>query len=92
MTEPVTITLRNPIPHGKETTIEALTFRPPVAKDFRRLPLLEGYEMDTMLVLAGRLSAQPDVVIDKLAGDDLKEVLEAVSGFMEVFRVIGSKS
>lgn len=79
---PKTVKLRSPIQFGKDQLIEELTFRPPTAKDFRRLAIVSGYEMDTVLTLAGRLSGQPDAVIDKLTGGDLEEVIAIASGFM----------
>jgi Phage tail assembly chaperone proteins, E, or 41 or 14 len=76
---PVTVKLRTPIEFGSQR-IEELAFRPLTGKDLRKLP--EGSSMDVTLVLAGRLSGQPDPVIDKLTGDDLWEVMTVVSGFM----------
>jgi hypothetical protein len=91
MSEPVTIKLRTPIQLGTET-IEELVFRPPTGKDFRRLQTQTGYEIDTVLALAGRLSGQPVPVIDKLSGDDLTEVFAIVSGFMPAGRPTGRES
>lgn len=88
--DPITITLRSPIAFGSET-IATLTIRPPTGKDFRRLPVVGGFELDTILTLASRLSGQPDVVIDKLVGEDLEEVIDLVSGFMPGSRRTGSK-
>jgi hydroxylamine reductase (hybrid-cluster protein) len=80
MAEPVTVKLREPLEFGKEIIVE-LTFRPPTAKDLRKLQIRTGFELDYVLRLAGTLSGQPDVVIDKLAGEDLEEVVAVVSGF-----------
>lgn len=81
MADPVTVKLKTPIQFGSQL-IEELSFRAPTGKDFRRLPIVSGLELDTVLVLAGRISGQPDAVIDKLTGDDLEEVISLVSGFM----------
>lgn len=89
MAEPVTMKLKRPITQGSQV-IEELTFRPATAKDFRHLPTVTGFEMDTLLTLAGRLSGQTDPVIDKLEGDDLEEVIALVSGFMPGSRRTGS--
>lgn len=89
MTEPVTVKLRHPIQFGKEL-IEELTFRPVTGKDLRRLP--QGGEMDVTLALAGRLSGQPDPVIDKLTGDDLRDVLRTVNDFFSGGPPTGSTS
>lgn len=89
MTDPVTVKLRAPIQLGREQLIEELTFRAPTGKDFRRLPTVPGYEMDTILALAARLSGQTDLVIDKLSGEDLEEVVALVAGFMPGSRPTG---
>ncbi len=78
---PVTIKLRQPIEFGKET-IDEIVLRPPVGKDFRDLPMRDGYLLDTLLVMAERLSGRPSSVIDRLGGDDLMEVLDVAGGFM----------
>jgi hypothetical protein len=90
MDGPVTVKLRKPIQFGSQV-IEELTFRPVTAKDLRRLPVLDGFSMDTVLVLAGRLSGQADPVIDKLTGSDLEEVIDLVSGFMPRSRKGGNE-
>jgi hypothetical protein len=90
MDGPVTVKLRKPIQFGSQV-IEELTFRPVTAKDLRRLPVLDGFSMDTVLVLAGRLSGQPDPVIDKLTGADLAEVIDLVTGFMPASRPAGNE-
>jgi hypothetical protein len=89
MAEPVAVRLRVPIQFGSETITE-LTIRPPTGKDFRKLLTQTGYELDTVLTLAGRLSGQPDAVIDRLGGDDLAEVFAIVSGFMPAGPATGS--
>lgn len=88
MADPVTVKLKHPIALGSQT-IEELTFRPVTGKDMRRLPMIDGLEMDAILTLAGRLSGQSDPVIDKLTGEDLEEVISLVSGFMPGSRVGG---
>lgn len=77
---PVPVRLRYPIALGDEA-ITVMTIRPPTGKDFRRLQCEDGYELDTMLRLASRLSGQPDAVIDHLAGEDLENVLRVVKDF-----------
>lgn len=81
MAEPVTVKLRNPIQVGTGEPIVELVVRPLTGKDMRKLP--QGSEVDISLALAGRLSGQPDHVIDRLEGDDLIEVLEVVGGFTQ---------
>jgi len=89
--EPVKVKLRHPIVFGSET-IEELTFRPATGKDIRRLPMRDGYEIDTILELAARLTDRPDPVIDRLTGEDLEEVISVASGFMPGSRRAGSAS
>lgn len=81
-----TIKLDDPISYGSET-IESLELRKPKAKDMRGLPLQMG--MDDMLKLAGRVSGQPDSVIDELSINDLGRVMEIVGNFMGPGRKIG---
>lgn len=92
MADEVKVKLRTPIAWGKGNTIEEIVIRPPSGKDFRKLPMLDGLEMDTVLLLAERLSGQPTEVIDRLTGDDLAEVVAVVTGFMPRFRATGSAS
>lgn len=91
MAEPRRVKLREPIRFGSEV-VEELVIRAATAKDCRRLPMVSGYEFDSILILASRLSGQPDAVIDKLGGDDLEEVIEIVSGFMPGSRGTGPRS
>lgn len=81
-----TIKLDDPISYGSET-ISSLELRKPKAKDMRGLPLQMG--MDDMLKLAGRVSGQPDSVIDELSINDLGRVMEVVGNFMQAGRATG---
>jgi hypothetical protein len=84
----VTVKLRKPIEVGSQTITE-LTFRELSGKDLRKLP--PGNEMDKLLALAARLSGQNDVVIDRLTGDDLGEVIEVVNSFTPGGRTTGDE-
>lgn len=86
-----TVKLKTPI-EGADQQLTELSFRPLVAKDLRRLKLSEDYKLDLLLDLAGRLSGQPDHVIDQLAGSDLQEVIAVVSGFLATGLGTGSAS
>jgi tail assembly chaperone E/41/14-like protein len=88
MSEPVTVKLQHPIRLGESQVIEELIIRPLTGRDLRRLP--QASNLDTTLALAGRLSGQPDAVIDRLTGEDLAEVLQAVDNFMPSGRPTGS--
>lgn len=80
MAEPKTIKLRTPIALGAEGVSE-ITIRPVTGKDLRGLDVKKG-NLDMTLTLAGRLSGQPDIVIDKLTGKDLAEVLSVTGDFL----------
>jgi hypothetical protein len=87
---PVTVKLRKPIDFGSQR-IEELTFRGPTGKEMRHLPYRDGYPMAPVLWLAGKISGQPDAVIDKLEGEDLAEVIAVASDFMPGSRTTGSE-
>ena len=46
------------------------------------MKIVEGYSLDTILTLAGKLAGVPTQVIDELTGTDLANVISLVSGFM----------
>lgn len=73
------IKLKHPIQYGSET-IHELDMRRPKAKDLRGLPI--KMEMDHMLTLAGRCSAQPDSVINELDFEDMMSVVEVLGNFI----------
>lgn len=82
------VKLRYPIEFGSER-VEELAFRRPVAKDVRGQKLNDG-SMDMILAMAGRLSGQPDHVIDRLDWADLMEVAAVVGGFLGAGQATGS--
>lgn len=86
--EPRTLKLKAPIEFGSQR-IDELTFQPLSGKMLRGLRVVAGLEIDAMLTLAGRLTGQPDPVIDKLTGDDLEEVIAIASDFMPGTRRTG---
>ena len=82
--------LNTPIQFGEQTITE-LNFRDQlVAGDFRGIPIRDPMLFDDILKLAGRLSAQPDPVINKLSFGDLTEVSAVVLRFMEAGPVTGN--
>lgn len=81
--------LEKPIMHGSET-ISELTFREPVAKDLRALPV--DPKTGDLLDLAAKLAAQPPSVIDKLSIPDAVKVLELVGNALGVGLETGEKS
>jgi hypothetical protein len=72
------LVLTEPVEFGKEA-ISELHFRAPRAKDFRRFPM--DPSIGDMLDLAGKLSGQPDAVIDGMGVGDFQAVMELVGGF-----------
>ncbi len=85
----ITITLQQPIIFGSETIFE-LTLQPPKAKHFRGLSL--NMNMDDMFNLAGKLSGQPNSVIDELSIADMQTVTQAISDFLDTGQAIGKTS
>lgn len=79
MSERIKIKLSYPVQFGSET-IHELELRRPKAKDLRGLPL--KMEMDHMLTLCGRVSGQPDSVINELDFDDTMKVVEVLGNFI----------
>jgi hypothetical protein len=65
-------TLIKPIKFGSQT-ITCLTFREPIAKDFRRFPL-QNQTADDIFKIAASLCGQPDVVMDELGVEDMAGV------------------
>lgn len=85
----VTIKLQQPIVFGSETIFE-LTLHPPKAKHLRGLSL--NMNMDDMFNLAGKLSGQPNSVIDELSITDMQTVTQAISNFLDNGLLIGKTS
>jgi hypothetical protein len=77
------LTLKKPVSHGSEKVAE-LTFREEVvAGDLRGLKVsaLADPSVDDLLKIAGRLCAQPDLVMNQLGPEDLGEVAAYVYSF-----------
>ena len=90
MDEKITLKLSEPVQFGSET-ISELSFRKPIAKDFRNLPvgeITQGHLMD----LASRLCGQPPSIIDSLCINDLAEVMLALGKYMGSGPKTGEKS
>jgi hypothetical protein len=85
----VTIQLRNPVAFGSQT-IGELVIRPPRTKDLRGLKISGDNGLDVLLTLAGRLSGQPDPVIDGIAGEDINKLLEVVGRFFPAPQLIST--
>lgn len=66
------------LPNGE--TIEKLELIRPKAKHMRSMPG-EGMTVGDMLNLAGKLSRQPNHVIDELDSKDIQKVTEAIGDF-----------
>lgn len=77
--DPYTMTLRRTIVVGKDTKVAELTFRPMEGADMRGLP---ENKLDMLLKVIGRLTGQPDAVVNKLRGADLGEAIKIAGVFM----------
>lgn len=79
------LVLKRPIRVGETgAPITELVFREEVvAGDLRGIKQknLADPLIDDILTIAGRLTAQPDAVMNRLSPDDLGEVLQLVNGF-----------
>ncbi len=81
------IGLTKPIKFGEET-IDKLTLREPVARDFRELNATKPFAM--MLDLAATLSGVPVSVIDQLCATDTMAVCDKVGGFLPASPTTGA--
>lgn len=81
------IVLTKPIKFGEET-IDKLTLREPVAKDFRELKDTAPFAM--MLDLAAALSGVPTSAIDQLSAADTMAVCDKVGGFLPASQKTGA--
>ncbi len=85
-------TLKKPVQLGEGEPVTELVFREElVSGDFRGLKVnsLSDPLMDDLLKIAGRLCAQPDVVMGKLGMLDLSEVIGIVGGFLQAGQETG---
>lgn len=89
MQENITIKLQKPITFGSEMIFE-LILTPPKAKHFRGLSTNIG--MDEILTLAGKLSGQPNAVMDELSIPDMQTVMETIRSFLDSGQPIGKMS
>jgi hypothetical protein len=84
--------LKRPIQLAEgEPAITVLTFREEVvAGDMRGIPVREPMHFDDLFKLAGRLSGQPDAVINKMSFADMGEVISIVMGFTGAGQATGN--
>lgn len=82
--------LKKPIVNGTET-ITAFNLREEItAGDMRGLPMRDPMHHDEILKLVGRLSGQPDNVVNKLCITDYAELAQYVGVFMSDGQAIGT--
>jgi len=88
--EPITLTLRKPVKFG-DRTVTQLTIRPVKAKYMR---VLGGPNsaLEQTLQMASKLTGEPSQVIDEIEGDDLRELMGHVNGFLFAIQGAGEKS
>jgi hypothetical protein len=77
---PRIVKLKYPVNQGTETINELRFERRLKARDFKGLS--QEARMDEMLVLAGRLCAQPPSVIEELDAEDMLSVMEVIGDFL----------
>lgn len=80
--------LKEPISWGSETITE-LEIRKPTIGDIKHMKL-ESQSMQDILVLASKLTAQSEKVIDKLSIDDGMALVSIVGNFLAGSQKIGS--
>lgn len=80
--------LKEPISWGSET-ISELEIRKPTIGDIKHMKL-ESQSMQDILVLASKLTAQSEKVIDKLSIDDGMALVSIVGNFLAGSQKIGS--
>jgi hypothetical protein len=83
-------TLKQPIPFGSETITELNIREKIVAGDLRGIPMRDPMYTEDLLKIIGRLSAQPDPVINAMSIEDLMEVGAAIEGFTGRSRPTGT--
>ena len=75
-------TLRVPIEHGSQTIAELNIRTRIVAGDMRGIPMRDPMFYDDMLKIIGRLTGQPDLVVNQLDMADLEGVSEILAPFI----------
>jgi len=83
------VKLDSPIQFGSESIAE-ITLRKPVAGDLKGFPL-KDQEVDDVLNLISKLSAQPASVIEKLDVEDFMKVADALGELSPVSLLTGPK-
>lgn len=82
MTEVETYTLIEPVTVAKQEYRE-LRFRTRVkGKDLKGIEMKERMSWDDVIVLSGRLSGSPSIVIEELGFQDLQNIAILVNGFL----------
>jgi len=79
------LALKNPVTLGEGAPVTELSFREELtAGDLRgvKLSALADPTADDMLKIAGRLSGQTDLVMNKLSLEDFASVVEAIRSFL----------
>ena len=87
MTTATTVKLNDPITFGSEIIAE-LTIQQPKAKHFKGLSLKMDSFSD-MLDFTGRLSGQPNAVIEELSFQDMQAVFAGLESFLQTGQATG---
>lgn len=83
-------TLKHPITFGETIVAEFNVRERIVAGDMRGIPMRDPMLFDDMLKLIGRLTAQPDPVINAMHLEDLEGVSEILAPFIKPGRRTGT--
>ncbi len=87
------LTLEDPVTYGEKeiTTVTELTFREKMcAGDMRGILIRAEMSFDDALKIAGRLTGQPDIVMNRLSMRDFQKVNGLIAGFMSPGPTIGT--
>lgn len=87
--EPKTYTLKHPVTVGSET-ISVLSFRRPVAGDFKDVSL-QNITAGDLMKAAGKMCGQPQQVIEKIDLEDVFALTELVTDFLPSGLLTGLK-
>lgn len=85
--EPITLTLRKPVKHG-ELMVTEITIRPIKAKFMRTLDR-SASPLEQTFSMANKITGQTTQVLDEIEGDDLRDLLKHVNGFLFAIRGTG---
>lgn len=78
---PITVTLEDPLMHGRETVRELVFTRKPEVGDFEGVDMARMDLVDIVTV-AGRMAGYPPSVMKRMSLDDFEKVSEVLEPFL----------